>query len=57
MQMHQTYRLTGQEDVIAKHVINISQKSLLVVRVATLQQDRNLEAIDDYKMNFRGWYE
>ena len=54
MQKHQRYRLTGQEDVTAKHVINTLQKSLLVVRAATSQQDKSLEVTGGYKMSSQG---
>ena len=41
-------------DVIARPVINITQKNMFAVHVVTLQQDKNLEVTEEYKILFRG---
>ena len=44
-------------DVIVRPVISILQKNMFAVPVVTLQQDKNLEAIEEYKILFQGLYE
>ena len=41
-------------DVIARPVTSILQKNMFAVHVVMLQQDKNLEATEEYKILFRG---